>query len=97
LTASSGSNIVLDNFNIIEVVMRTLVDIPKADKIRLGREAKKEGVSISEMLHQAIKTLKSMRQSKHSPLISQLKTLQGTWKKGDGLKWQKKMRSDWKR
>jgi hypothetical protein len=77
--------------------MRTLVDIPKADRIWLDQEAKKEGVSMAEMVRQAIKAMKSARQSNHRQLMAQIKSLQGTWKKGDGLKWQEKLRSEWDR
>jgi len=72
---------------------RTIITIPDDYKVWLESYSKAYNVSISEAVRQGIFILKeTMEKNTYQRLI---KNTKGIWKKGDGLKYQKKIRAEW--
>jgi hypothetical protein len=76
--------------------MRTLVDIPTIERAWLDKKAKERGISMAEALRQTVKAAREAEQ-KHVEFMRLMDNVQGTWTKGDGLAWQRKMRAEWER
>lgn len=74
---------------------RTIITLPEEDKVWLESYSKAYRISVAEAIRQGIKRLKeSMSESTYNTLVQNTR---GIWKKGDGLKYQEKMRSEWNR
>jgi hypothetical protein len=72
---------------------RTRVAISAEEKSWLESYSKARGISMAEAIHKAIARLREQEgQSTYQDLIAQT---QGIWKKGDGLEYQVKLRSEW--
>ena len=76
--------------------MRTLIDIPKAQRAWLDKKAKEMGVSMAEAARQALKQVQEAEE-KHAKFMRLSEKVRGTWTNGDGLAWQLKMRAEWDR
>lgn len=72
---------------------RTIITLPKEDKLWLEAYSKVHEISVAEAIRQGIQTLKnSEKEQTYRQLV--MKTV-GIWKKGDGLEYQEKIRSEW--
>jgi len=72
---------------------RTIITLPEEDKLWLESYSKAYRISVAEAIRQGIKGLKeSMAQSTYDTLVQNTR---GVWKKGDGLKYQERIRSEW--
>jgi hypothetical protein len=72
---------------------RIIISIPDEDKLWLEGYSKSQKISVAEAIRQGIEQLKeSKRQQTYQKLVEETK---GIWKKGDGLVYQEKMRSEW--
>jgi Arc/MetJ-type ribon-helix-helix transcriptional regulator len=72
---------------------RLLLSIEDQDKAWLERRAAERGVSMAEVVREALRTVRNKEDASLSKLLSQTK---GVWKAGDGLKYQRRLRSEWK-
>lgn len=72
---------------------RMILSLDDHDKAWLERQAAEQGVSMAEIVRTAIR---KSRAKEESSLKDILAGTQGTWKSGDGLKYQRRMRADWK-
>lgn len=72
---------------------RTLITLPAEDKRWLADYSRTHGISMAEAVRRAICNLKSCeRQNLYGSL---LKRTRGLWRKGDGLTYQRDIRSEW--
>jgi hypothetical protein len=72
---------------------RTIVTISEDDKLWLVGYSKAQKISVAKAIRRGIKCLKeSTREKTYHRLVENTK---GIWKKGDGLKYQEKLRSEW--
>jgi hypothetical protein len=72
---------------------RTIITIPDEHKTWLESYSKAHKVSVAEAVRRGIIILKeSSAKNTYQTLI---KSTKGLWKKGDGLTYQKKIRSEW--
>jgi len=72
---------------------RIIITLPEEDKIWLESYSKASQVSVAEAIRQGIRQLKeSMGTDTYNTLIQNTR---GVWKKGDGLGYQEKIRSEW--
>jgi hypothetical protein len=71
---------------------RTVISIDADDKAWLDRKAAQAGVSMTEIVRQAIRR---MRQDEES-FESLLNQTRGKWRHGDGLAYQRRMRRQWR-
>jgi len=71
-----------------------IITLSEEDKSWLDNYSKTYGVSIAEAIRTGISLLKRV---KYKPTYHKVVyDTSGIWKKGDGLKYQKKLRSEWK-
>ena len=73
---------------------RTIITISDRDKAWLEGFSKAKGISMAEAIRQGIAQLKE-REEKNTYLML-IEETSGIWKKGDGLAYQKKLRSEWR-
>jgi len=74
--------------------MRTIVDLP-ADQIkRLDEYSKKERISRTEAVRRAVAKFLPAKTTKDRKWLTDHPAI-GTWKRGEGLAWQRKVRSEW--
>ena len=72
---------------------RIIITLPEEDKIWLESYSKAYQVSVAEAIRQGVKQLKeSMAKNTYSILVQNTR---GVWKKGDGLAYQNRIRSEW--
>ena len=72
---------------------RTIITISEEDKRWLESYSKLHRVSMAEAIRQGIRKLKEAELSENYRTLVQV--TKGLWKKGDGLKYQKRIRAEW--
>lgn len=72
---------------------RTIISLEEQDKSWLERKAREAGVPMAEVVRQAIRR---MKQAEDETLDQLLESTRGLWRKGDGLRYQRKLRQEWK-
>ena len=73
-------------------VSRTIISLEDDDKVWLDEEAKRSGKPMTEVVRIAIRLLRDDRERALHGLLS---ATSGTWTEGDGLEYQKRVRSEW--
>jgi len=72
---------------------RTIITISDKEKQWLGNYTKSHGISMAEAIRRGIACLKNSESlSSYEKVITDT---QGIWAKGDGLKYQGRLRSEW--
>jgi prophage tail gpP-like protein len=74
--------------------MRTVVDIAAPERAWLDKKAKEQGISMAEALRQTVRAAREAERE-HADFLKLMHKVQGTWTRGDGLAWQKKLRAEW--
>ena len=72
---------------------RTIITLPEEDKGWLESYGKAYDVSIAEAIRRGIRKLREESTSETYKIL--IKKTRGLWKKGDGLRYQNKLRSEW--
>ena len=74
---------------------RTIITISDDDKKWLESYGKACGISLAEAIRRGVKRLREEEsEAAYKAIVRKTK---GLWKKGDGLKYQEKIRSEWER
>lgn len=73
---------------------RTIITISDDDKSWLESYSKTTGVPMAEIVRTAIKRLR--QQESESVYHALLQQTRGIWKKGEGLAYQERLRSEWR-
>lgn len=73
---------------------RTIITISDADKLWLKSYSLTRGISLAEAIRKGIALLK--HEEYNTTYKKLVKESKGIWKRGDGLKYQEKMRSEWR-
>ncbi|MCJ7785512.1 MAG: hypothetical protein MUP41_16395 [Desulfobacterales bacterium] len=72
---------------------RTIITISEMEKRWLMDYTKTHGISMAEAIRQGIASLKASQSlASYQRIVSDTK---GIWRKGDGLKYQDQIRSEW--
>ncbi len=71
---------------------RTVISLDPQDKRWLDEEARRTGKSMTEVVRMAIRSLREQREKSFDDLLQQTS---GTWREGDGLAYQRRVRSEW--
>ncbi len=71
---------------------RLLVSLDEQDRRWLERKARQSGASMAEVVRQSIRHAKKAEQKSFRDL---LQATSGTWRGGDGLRYQRKIRREW--
>jgi hypothetical protein len=74
-------------------MMRIILSIEEQEKSWLERKAREDGVSMSEVVRKAVQR---MREADQGKLDRILKATSGIWRGGDGLRYQRKIRREWR-
>jgi hypothetical protein len=72
---------------------RTIITISEEDKMWLESYSNLHRVSVAESIRQGIRKLKEAELFENYQALVQ--NTEGLWKKGDGLDYQKEIRSEW--
>ena len=73
---------------------RTIITLSETDKIWLQNYSRAHGISLAEAVRQGVQKLRfSEQQGLYRTLVENTR---GIWKKGDGLKYQETIRSEWR-
>lgn len=73
---------------------RTIITVSDKDKAWLEGFSKARGISMAEAIRRGIAQLKE-REEKNT-YLTLVEETSGIWKKGDGLAYQEKLRSEWR-
>lgn len=77
-------------------MIRMLITLPESEKQWLMKAAKKEQISTSELVRRIIAAHhKQQLSSKKRNISKLLNKTKGTWKQGDGLEYQQRIRDEW--
>lgn len=76
-------------------MVRTLISLDPDEKKWLDRKASQDHVSMTQVVRIAIKQFRKSTESGPGSLRQLLSDTQGIWNKGDGLKYQNKLRKQW--
>jgi len=71
---------------------RLLVSLEENDRRWLERKAQETGLPMSEIVRQAIR---QAQENAQKPMKDLLASTKGLWHKGDGLRYQRRLRKDW--
>lgn len=76
-------------------MVRTVISLDPEDKAWLDRKAKEEGTTMTEVVRRAVRRL---RAAEERPSLEELlRRSRGTWKHGDALEYQIRIRDEWER
>jgi hypothetical protein len=79
-------------------MVRTVISLDEHDKKWLDRKAREEGVTMTTLVRRAIRDLrlrKGRSADNAEPAFAEiLRMTKGTWTKGDGAAWVRKMRRE---
>jgi len=80
-------------------MVRTLVSLQENDKAWLDKKAKAKGVPMTALVQEAVRLYRRTEAERSAkPSFDELlERVSGTWKHGDGLAWQRKIRGEWER
>jgi hypothetical protein len=71
---------------------RTIISLENDDKKWLDEESRRSGLPKSAIVRLSIRYMRLDREKSFENLLNQTK---GTWKEGDGLAYQERLRSEW--
>jgi Arc/MetJ-type ribon-helix-helix transcriptional regulator len=72
---------------------RMLISLEETDRHWLEQQARETGVPMSEVVRQAIRRAQESGQKQMKDL---LKSTKGLWRQGDGLRYQRRVRKEWR-
>ena len=72
---------------------RLLISLEDSDRRWLEQRARETGAPMSEVVRQAIR---QAQESGQKPMKALLASTQGLWRKGDGLRYQRGIRKEWR-
>ncbi|HEV1285479.1 MAG TPA: hypothetical protein VNU44_09215 [Bryobacteraceae bacterium] len=70
-----------------------LISLEENDRIWLEQQARQTGVPMSEVVRQAIRRA---QESGQKPMKDLLASTKGIWRQGDGLRYQRRVRKEWR-
>jgi len=71
---------------------RTIISLDDADKQWIEQLARTRGVSMTEIVREAIRRMRREEEESVDVLLEQTKR---TWREGDGLQYQRRVRGEW--
>ena len=76
-------------------MVRTVISLDEDDKRWLDRMAKREGVPMTELVRRAVRLYRRQAPTEGRSLDELLQATSGLWKRGDGLRYQRRLRREW--
>jgi len=78
-------------------MIRTVISIDEESKKWLDQQAREESVSTAELIRTAVRKYRDEKKREAVPLSDLLKQTSGTWRAGDGLTYQRRLRKEWQK
>jgi hypothetical protein len=72
---------------------RMLISLEENDRLWLEQRSQETGVPMSEVVRKAIR---QAQENGQKPMKDLLASTKGLWKKGDGLRYQRRIRKEWR-
>jgi hypothetical protein len=72
---------------------RMLISLEESDRLWLEQKARESGEPMAAVVRQAIRLA---RENEQKPMKDLLASTQGLWDKGDGLRYQRRIRKEWR-
>jgi len=76
-------------------MVRTVISLEAKEKLWLDRAARAEGVPMTELIRRAVRLLREQSRRERPNLDDLLDATSGSFKLGDGLTYQRKVRREW--
>jgi Ribbon-helix-helix protein, copG family len=76
-------------------MVRTVISLEVKEKLWLDRAARAEGVPMTELIRRAVRLLREQSRRERPNLDDLLDATSGSFRLGDGLTYQRKVRRDW--
>ena len=76
-------------------MVRTVISLDAKEKLWLDRAARAEGVPMTELIRRAVRLLREQSRRERPNLDDLLDATSGSFKLGDGLTYQRKVRREW--
>jgi len=76
-------------------MVRTVISLEAKEKLWLDRTARAEGVPMTELIRRAVRLLREQSRRERPNLDELLDATSGSFKLGDGLTYQRKVRREW--
>jgi hypothetical protein len=76
-------------------MVRTVISLDAKEKLWLDRAARAEGVPMTELIRRAVRLLREQSRRERPNLDDLLDATSGSFRLGDGLTYQKKIRREW--
>lgn len=76
-------------------MVRTVISLDPDDKSWLDRMAAERGMTMTALVREAIRRLRAASDIPAPSIDTLLDRTRGTWRHGDGLAWQDKLRDEW--
>lgn len=78
-------------------MVRTLISLDADDKAWLDRAARSERIPMTRLVRRAIRRLREAQEAAPQGFERLLRETAGSWKAGDGLAYQRRLRAEWDR
>ena len=76
-------------------MVRTVISLEAKEKLWLDRAARAEGVPMTELIRRAVRLLREQSRRERPNLDDLLDATSGSFRRGDGLTYQRKVRREW--
>lgn len=76
-------------------MVRTIISLDDEDKAWLDRRAGEEGMSMTQLVREAIRRYRRQVEAEAPTLERQLRETSGLWRGEDGLEYQRRVRAEW--
>jgi hypothetical protein len=76
-------------------MVRTVISLDEEDKAWLDRQAARRRVPMTRLIREAVRLLRRHEGASRPSTDDLLSRTQGIWRRGDGLRWQRRLRDEW--
>ena len=76
-------------------MIRTLISLDPEEKAWLDQKARETGRTMTAVVREAVARYRAEDSRRKRPVGTLLTRTSGIWKRGDGLAWQRRLRSEW--
>jgi hypothetical protein len=76
-------------------MVRTVISLDNEDKSWLDKQSRARGVTMTRLVREAVRFYRDRAELRNTSLQQLLNATKGIWKKGDGLKYQRRVRAEW--
>jgi len=76
-------------------MIRTVVALDEDDKAWLDRQAARQRVPMTQLIREAVRLLRLHTRATSPTPDDVLDRTRGIWRRGDGLRWQNRLRNAW--